>query len=142
MTTVPNGVERLLRLASVDAAFRKELIARRSGIASATHVVLSRSERAILDAIDEDQLHAMCRQLPPPPPARRKFLRQAATAALLVLGGAVLADAADVLVSDEPASRVMGCAPPPWAMAGCGDCGEDYYYDDSAPYGDDDDSAE
>jgi hypothetical protein len=141
MTTVPNGVERLLRLASVDEAFRKELIARRSRIASATHIDLSRSERAILDAIDEDQLHEMCRQLPPPQPARRKFLRQAATAALLVLGGAVLADAADVLGSGESATRVMGCGPP-FPMAGCGDCGDDYYDDDSASYGDDDDSAE
>jgi len=137
MLTVPTGIERLLRLASVDDAFRKELIARRSRIASAANVALSRSERTILDAIDEDQLHEMCRQLPPPQSARREFLRQAAAAAVLVLGGAVLADAADVLGFDEPASRVMGCAPP-FAMAGCGDCGDD---DDSGADGDDDDSA-
>jgi hypothetical protein len=87
---VPTGIQRLLRLASVDEAFRRELLARRGGIATAAEVALTPSERAILQAIPAAQLEAMITSLPPPEEDRRSFLRQTAATAVMLLGGAAL----------------------------------------------------
>ena len=85
---VPTGIQKLLRLAEVDAGFRRELLARRAGIASAAGVALTASEAAILDAVPAAQLEAMVGHLPPPPASRRTFLRQTASTAVMLLGGA------------------------------------------------------
>jgi hypothetical protein len=87
---VPTGIQRLLRLASVDDSFRRELLARRGGIAGAAEVALTASERAILQAIPAAQLEAMIGSLPPPADDRRSFLRQTAATAVMLLGGAAL----------------------------------------------------
>jgi hypothetical protein len=87
---VPTGIQRLLRLASVDADFRRELVARPSALAVTAGVDLTASERAVLEAIDPGQLDDMARNMPPPPPQRRDFLRQTAATAVVLLGGAAL----------------------------------------------------
>jgi hypothetical protein len=87
---LPTGIQRLLRLASVDQAFARELCARRDGMASVAAVELNASERAILRAIPEAQLASMIATLPPPAPDRRDFLRESAASAVVLLGGAAL----------------------------------------------------
>jgi hypothetical protein len=87
---VPTGIQRLLRLASVDEAFRAELIARRDSVATPAGIELTASERAVLRAIPAPQLGAMIAGLPPPADDRRAFLRGAAASAVVLLGGAAL----------------------------------------------------
>ena len=87
---VPTGLQSLLRMASVDAEFCERLIQRRSEMADAAGVVLTTSERGMLQAVSEKQLRDMAQGLPAPAVDRRDFLRQSARAAVLVLGGAAL----------------------------------------------------
>lgn len=87
---VPTGIQRLLRLASVDDDFRRELVARPAALATTAGVDLTASERAVLEAIDARQLDEMARNMPPPPAPRRDFLRQTAATAVVLLGGAAL----------------------------------------------------
>jgi hypothetical protein len=87
---VPTGLQRLLRLASVDEAFRGELLRRRAEMATVAGIELSQSERAILAVVPERQIATMVENLPPPSADRRDFLRQSARAAVLLLGGAAL----------------------------------------------------
>ncbi len=89
---VPVGIQQLLRLASVDASFRRELIERRQGAAEAAGIVLTKNEAAILAAIPDTHLGLMAEKLPPPAPPRRDFLRQTAATAVVLLGGAALAN--------------------------------------------------
>ena len=89
---VPTGIQRLLRLASVDSSFRCELVQRRAAVAGAAEVDLTASEQAILAAIPAEQLTEMAHRMPPPPPPRRQFLRQTAATAVVLLGGAALAE--------------------------------------------------
>jgi hypothetical protein len=91
---VPTGIQKLLRLASVDDAFRRELLQRRAGIAAVAGIELTASEQAVLAAITAGQLEQMIGTLPPPPASRRTFLRQTASTAVMLLGGAVLAECA------------------------------------------------
>lgn len=102
---VPTGLQRLLRLASVDEEFRRELLERRAGMAEVAGIELSASERAILGVVPAQQLAAMAANLPPPSADRRDFLRQSARAAVLLLGGAALAGG-------------EGCRHPPTSTAG------------------------
>ena len=89
---VPTGIQSLLRLASVDGAFRAELLERRGEMADVAGLPLTPSERAILASSPASQLRDMAEKLPPPPPARREFLRQTAASAVVLLGGAAMAD--------------------------------------------------
>jgi hypothetical protein len=100
---VPTGIQRLLRLASIDEAFRRELVARRGAVAEAAQVPLSPSEAAILKAIPAGQLAEMATKLPPPPRGRRDFLRQTAATAVVLLGGAALSES--VSGCDKPAAE-------------------------------------
>lgn len=87
---VPTGLQRLLRMAAVDDAFRAELLSRRSALAGAAQVELVASERAILDAAPAEQLAAMIASLPPPSTDRRTFLKEGALAALAIVAGTSL----------------------------------------------------
>ncbi len=87
---VPTGIQRLLRLASVDAAFADELVRRPLEVARTAGVELIPSEATILRSIPAEQLGSMAARLPPPPPQRREFLRQTAATAVVLLGGAAL----------------------------------------------------
>lgn len=87
---IPTGIQKLLRLASVDEKFLSRLVNRPDEVARAAGIELTKSEQAMLSVVSEEQLKAMARSLQPPEPARRKFLRIAAEAAVLALGGAAL----------------------------------------------------
>jgi hypothetical protein len=90
---VPTGIQRLLRLASVDEKFRAQLVERRAEVAGAAEVELTPSEAAVLAAIPAAQLEQMAAKMPPPAPPRREFLRQTAATAVVLLGGAALGEA-------------------------------------------------
>ena len=107
---VPTGIQRLLRMAAVDAAFLKELIERRTEVAEAAGVQLSPSERAILQVIPAEQITAMAAQMPPPPKPRRDFLRKTAATAVVLLGGAALSDCDSC--QSQSVSGGAGEAPP------------------------------
>jgi len=118
---VPTGIQKLLRLASVDESFRRELLERRAGISAAAGVTLTASEAAILAAIPAAQLEQMIGYLPPPPASRRAFLRQTASTAVVLLGGAVLAECVSCTKghgADTPAEGEAGAAQesPPTAV--------------------------
>ncbi len=130
---VPTGIQTLLRLASVDAKFREQLVSRRSELAAVAEVPLTESERAVLESIPADQLREMADKMPPPPPPRREFLRQTAATAVVLLGGAAVAGTLGVCGEPGPL-RLMGCNP----MATAGGAAPDWPEDDAAP---DDDSA-
>jgi len=89
---VPTGIQRLLRLASVDESFRHELLERRGEIAAVVGIELTSSERAVLAAIPAEQLRDMAAKLPLPPEPRRDFLRRSAATAVVLLGGAALSE--------------------------------------------------
>jgi hypothetical protein len=105
---VPTGIQSLLRLASVDPKFRRQLLERRGEVAPAAKVRLNSTERAILAAIPAAQLEQMIDFLPPPPAGRHAFLRQTAATAVVLLGGAVLADCTGCKQTSTAADR-----PPP-----------------------------
>ncbi len=139
---VPTGIQKLLRLASVDDDFCDQLIQHRAAVAEAAGVQLSGSEQAILEAIPAEQLREMAQQMPPPVPQRREFLRRAATAALVLFGGGVVADAVDALVFEESASRVMGCNPFATSGGAAPDMPDDDSDGDDDTSGDDDSAAD
>lgn len=87
---VPTGLQRLLRLASVDEGFQAQLLQQRADFAEAAGVELSASERAVLNAASPEQLSQMIGCLPPPPTDRRTFLKEAALAALALVAAPAL----------------------------------------------------
>jgi hypothetical protein len=105
---VPTGLQKLLRLASVDPGFAKELIEKRDATADAANVDLNDRERAMLKAVPGEQLAEMIMNLPPPPEGRRDFLRQTAATAVVLLGGAVLSGC-----EKEAGKAAQPPAPPP-----------------------------
>lgn len=92
---VPTGLQKLLRLASVDPGFARELLLHRERVAAAAGVELNGREQAMLQAVPEEQLRDMIESLPPPPEARRDFLRKTAATAVVLLGGAALSGCED-----------------------------------------------
>jgi hypothetical protein len=91
LPSVPTGVQQLLRLASVDEAFARELVLRRDALAEAAGVALTLTEARMLRAVSAAQLETMIGALPTPAPDRRAFLRQAAAATFVLLGGGLAA---------------------------------------------------
>lgn len=124
---VPTGIQRLLRLASINEDFRQQLVEKRGEVAVAAEVGLTASEAAVLAAIPAQQLEEMAQKMPPPAAPRREFLRQTAATAVVLLGGAALGEAltgcrtkpkepeTEVDVPDRPDAREMetegGAAP-------------------------------
>lgn len=88
--TTPQGLERLLRLASVNPEFLAILVEKRSAVATAAGVKLSEGEEAILEAVPRRQLEAMVARMPGVPKKRHSFLRSTAATAVMLLGGAAL----------------------------------------------------
>ncbi len=88
---IPSGIERLLRQAANNEAFRQELVRRRSAAATEAGIELSPSEAAILTAIPGKQLLGMVDSVSPQPAPRRAFLQQSAATAAVLLGGSGLA---------------------------------------------------
>ncbi len=98
---VPTGMQQLLRLAAVEPRFRQQLLERRSAVAQAAQVKLTRSEQAILAAVDDKQLRTMVDKMPPPTPSRRDYLRNSAISAVLLLGGVGTAVAVPACHKDQ-----------------------------------------
>ncbi len=99
---IPVGIQQLLRLASVDEGFRRQLIAKRAAAAEAAGIELRAAEAAILAAVPASQLEQMATSMPPPMPPRREFLRQTAATAAVLLGGAALGEAASACSPAQP----------------------------------------
>jgi hypothetical protein len=99
---VPTGIQRLLRLASVDEGFRRELCERRGELADVAGIALTGSERAVLAAIPAELLLDMASKLPLPPEPRRDFLRRTAATAVVLLGGAALGESVSGCRSPTP----------------------------------------
>lgn len=89
---VPTGIQKLLRLAREDSAFRELLLKRRGDIALAAGVKLNASELAILTAVSPSQLASMVARVPAATPDRRDFLRQTAASAVVLLGGIAMGE--------------------------------------------------
>jgi hypothetical protein len=85
----PRGIEILVKKASVDGAFRRHLLAERSGAAERIGLELDPAEAAMLDAIPETQLVAIIEKTRVAPLLRPAFLGYAAAAMLAAVGGMV-----------------------------------------------------
>ena len=130
---VPTGIQRLLRLAALDPAFRDELVRRRAAAAGAAGVALTTSEAAVLAAIPTEQLEQMAGSLPPPARGRRDFLRQTAATAVVLLGGAALASRS--AARSPQAAPAPTCSPPedddaPQNRSPCGSSGDARFPDE------------
>jgi len=92
---IPQGIEVLVKKASVDPEFRRLLLARRSGAAREIELELGPAEAAMLDGIPAGLLEATIAQTVVSPMTRAAFLGRAAAAMLAALAGASgLAEAA------------------------------------------------
>ncbi len=85
----PRGIEILVKKASVDGAFRRYLLAERSGAAERIGLALDPAETEMLDAIPEAQLLAIIGSTRINPLLRPAFMGYAAAAMLAVAGGMV-----------------------------------------------------
>jgi len=84
----PTGIQRLLRRAAVDEAFRRRLLESPATVAAADPELTAR-ERAVLAAVPPPQLAAMIASVQPRPGVdRRTFVR--ASSSVLLLGGVAL----------------------------------------------------
>jgi hypothetical protein len=105
---VPTGIQRLLRLAASDPAFRAKLLEQRDVVASGVGVELTATERVVLRAASVAQLEAMAEHLPPVAP-RRDFIRQSAAAAAALIGAPALL----ACESCTPTRGIQPDEPPP-----------------------------
>jgi acyl carrier protein len=83
---IPQGIEVLVRKASVDPAFKMLLLERRTAAAEQIGLELSAAEAAMLQAVPAAQLEAMIAHTTVPDEHRRAFLGQAAAAMLAAAG--------------------------------------------------------
>lgn len=91
---IPTGIQSLVGMASVDEAFRNELVQRRSAIAAAAGVKLTATERAILDSIPGELLQELTEQMVLPPQPHFSLLRQVARSAVVALSAGLISQAA------------------------------------------------
>ncbi len=82
----PRGIEILVKKASVDGAFKRYLLAERSGAAERIGLALDPAEAAMLDAIPEAQLTAIIEKTKVAPLLRPAFMGYAAAAMLAAVG--------------------------------------------------------
>jgi acyl carrier protein len=117
--SIPQGIEVLVKKASVDAEFKTALLARRAGAAEEINLELTPSETALLRTVPAAQLEAIISQTFVPVEHRRAFLGRAAGAMLAALGVIGSVKAAD---APNPAVRVAGvmATPPPAKPANSG----------------------
>ncbi len=82
----PQGLEVLLKKASVDAAFRVLLLEQRSGACTAIGLDLDPAESAMLDGLPTEQLDVIIQRTRVPAEDRRIFLGKVASLMLATLG--------------------------------------------------------
>ena len=98
---VPTGIQQLLRLAQVDAAFLALLAAERDAIAHFASVALTDRERSVLRSLPAAQIFTMVEALPPADEGRIEMLRFTAQAAVSLFEA-----------RNEPAPPVVQAMPP------------------------------
>ncbi|MDD4891087.1 MAG: hypothetical protein PHU85_14290 [Phycisphaerae bacterium] len=85
-SSIPRGVEVLVKKAAVDAQFRATLLARRAAAAAEIGLLLTPSEKAMLNAVPVAQIEAIVGQTQVDPAIRPALLGKVAAAMLLALG--------------------------------------------------------
>jgi len=85
-TTLPRGLEVLLKKAAIDPGFKALLLARRAEAAATIGLTLESGEALLLQAAPAEQLEAIIARTTVPQEHRRAFLGQAAAAMLTALG--------------------------------------------------------
>jgi acyl carrier protein len=83
---IPQGIEVLVKKASVDAQFRELLLTRPTEAAGQIGLALTAAESLMLAAVPRGQLEAIIAQVSVPQEHRRAFLGKAAAAMLAALG--------------------------------------------------------
>ena len=96
---IPQGIEVLVKKASIDADFRALLLDKRAEAAGTIGLTLDGAEASMLAAVPEAQLEAIIAQTTVPQEHRRAFLGKAAVALLAALAPTGSAEAAKVLVT-------------------------------------------
>lgn len=86
MNRIPQGIEVLVRKASVDPAFRALLLEQRAAAAGQIGLALDPAEAMMLAAVPAAQLEAIIARTDVPQEHRRAFLGQAAAAMVAALG--------------------------------------------------------
>ncbi len=87
---IPQGIEVLVKKASVDADFRELLLTSRAEAAGQIGLALTATESLMLAAVPRGQLEAIIAQVTVPQEHRRAFLGKAAAAMLAALGVAAV----------------------------------------------------
>ncbi len=88
--SIPQGIEVLVKKASVDAEFRELLLRERAAAAETIGLSLDPAERAMLATIPADQLEAIIARSVVPPEHRRVFLSKTAVAMVAALGTGIV----------------------------------------------------
>ncbi len=95
---IPRGVEVLIKKAAIDPPFKKILLDKRGAAADAIALTLSPAEKAMLEAVPEEQLRAIVANTKVRPSLRPAFLGYAAAAMLAALAANVRAEGTDRIV--------------------------------------------
>ena len=98
----PRGIEILVKKASVDGAFRVNLLEERSGAAERIGLKLDPAEAAMLDAIPEAQLTAIIEKTKVAPLLRPAFMGYAAAAMLAAVGSVYALSTANDIYGQQP----------------------------------------
>jgi acyl carrier protein len=114
---IPQGIEILVKKASLDAEFRELLLSERTEAARQIALELTPAEAMMLRAVPREQLEAIIAQVTVPQEHRRAFLGKAAAVMLAALGvGANRAVAQEG--NDGPTRGIRPDAPPNMAPGG------------------------
>ena len=87
MTTIPRGIEVLVKKASVDPEFRQLLLDRRAEAAGEIDLELTNAERSMLSSMPAEQLEKIIDNTKVEPEHREVFLGKAAKLMLLAVAG-------------------------------------------------------
>lgn len=111
LARLPQGIEVLVRKASVDPAFKQALLADRPTAASGIGLELSSSEQALLKAVPDSQLRAIIEATVVEPGIRPAFLGRTAAVMLAALSaGATIPEARPDSRGAEPHANVQTVA--------------------------------
>ena len=121
---IPQGIEVLVKKASVDEEFRGILLEQREGAAGEIALELADSEKLMLQSIPRTQLEAIIRETKVAPENRRVFLGKVAAAMLAAVSVGVAGcekkppasrgvqpDKPPDKSSDRPPARTLGISP-------------------------------
>jgi len=110
---IPQGLEVLVRKASVDPEFKALLLAQRAAAAETIGLALAPAEAMMLAAVPAAQLEAIIARTTVPQEHRRTFLGQAAAAMLAALGALGSEAEAVAKIMPAPGGAAPDRPPPP-----------------------------